>query len=395
MNIKIKNIMLSLFLLASVLFSAGIAFGYKNVCYDRNEIMPGNIVCNYDCCKVCETDNGYQSLPQNCNNVPNCECDGVFDSQPSDSGSGNTNTNASSGSNSGSGIDSQALTEIEARLSALEALASENRNIISNLKQNDTRINSELSNVKTDVSALQTLISALQNAITEIQNTLTNILNRITNLENAPAETLSGCAYNNPACQEGYECVFNECVQIQEGCQYNNPACDTGYECINNECIPLTENNTSEETNNNSQTGCLYNNPECQEGYECVNNECVISQNTGQTINGQEEKRVVFRTNVEGGYYRTRNGEIAVDIDKDGNLECFKYYSFKRSYYNRLPEIVGHTTEGYEIHKYTRGRIIINGKNKDIYKPESSCTIPLSSLPEEPYSSSGLEAYEE
>lgn len=53
---------------------------------------------------------------------------------------------------------------------------------------------------------------------------------------NDTIETEHGCAYDNPSCDEDYDCIDNECV-LKEGCQYDNPPCDSNEECIDNQCI--------------------------------------------------------------------------------------------------------------------------------------------------------------
>lgn len=55
-------------------------------------------------------------------------------------------------------------------------------------------------------------------------------------------EYFDGCAYNNPPCSYGYECIDNSC-ELMQGCLYNNPPCEEGYFCLDNECILYEDNN--------------------------------------------------------------------------------------------------------------------------------------------------------
>ena len=71
---KIKYIVFSLALF--ILINAVSA--YEIVCYDKDEIMPGNVACGYDCCHACQTDSGYTTLPQYCLGLDDCVCDGVY-----------------------------------------------------------------------------------------------------------------------------------------------------------------------------------------------------------------------------------------------------------------------------------------------------------------------------
>ena len=58
-----------------IVLLASFVSSYQLQCYNRNEVMPGGLTCNFDCCKLCTTDEGYQSLPQNCYDS-SCECSG-------------------------------------------------------------------------------------------------------------------------------------------------------------------------------------------------------------------------------------------------------------------------------------------------------------------------------
>ena len=73
-----------------------------------------------------------------------------------------------------------------------------------------------------------------------------------------------GCLYGNPACEENFDCIENECIKKQ-GCTYGNPVCEgSDYDCIENECV-LKE-------------GCMYGNPTCEENFDCIENECVLKE---------------------------------------------------------------------------------------------------------------------
>jgi hypothetical protein len=67
---------------------------------------------------------------------------------------------------------------------------------------------------------------------------------------NATVVPGSGCAYQNPACGQGYECVNDTCLALaapapanaspapqQSGCAYDNPACGADYDCVNDSCV--------------------------------------------------------------------------------------------------------------------------------------------------------------
>ncbi|HID73289.1 TPA: hypothetical protein EYP38_05080, partial [Candidatus Micrarchaeota archaeon] len=68
-----------------------------------------------------------------------------------------------------------------------------------------------------------------------------------------------GCAFDNPPCDAGYDCVDNECA-LKPGCMYGNPPCDDNHTCSNNTC-ELRE-------------GCAYGNPPCEYGYACILGKC-------------------------------------------------------------------------------------------------------------------------
>ncbi len=296
---------------------------YELVCYDQNEIMPGGVACQYECCHACQTDAGYTTLPQYCLGLDDCECDGVYDppAEPEEP-SGDCN-----------------CTEIMQRLDNLE----------------------------NDVTAINSVINALQNMINTIQETVNSILTRLSALENQEPE-LIGCAYNNPQCDEGYECVGNTCVSIEE--------CAESWAC--------TEWSACQPSNTQTRT--------CTDENECgtTNNKPAETQSC---IYVQPEETVIFRTNTNGNY-GSSNGEIIFDYGNDGNLDCFKYYSFYKYYFNRKPVILGETAEGYKIHKYTNDKIIVNVGNNYIYSLSSNCETPLTEIPTEPYASSGQELYE-
>ncbi len=51
----------------------------------------------------------------------------------------------------------------------------------------------------------------------------------------------TGCAYSNPNCPSGFDCINNQCT-LKQGCKYNNPLCQPGYACQNNECVAIANN---------------------------------------------------------------------------------------------------------------------------------------------------------
>jgi hypothetical protein len=274
------------------------------------------------------------------------------------------------------------------------------------------------------IETLESEVSTINSILNTLQELIDAILARLTALEtNQPTPT--GCLYNNPSCESGYECVDNVCVELI-GCAYDNPSCELGYECINNDCV--AEGITPQ--------GCAHNNPPCETGYECVDNICVlitpecteswsctewlpeicpveeIQTRTCTDLNScgtteikpvetqscthvppVSEDTVKFRTNVLSGAYWNSNSEIVFDFDRDGDLDCLKYFSYYRYYTNRLPEIMAYTPEGYEVHKYSDDRVIIKYRDNYIFKISDSCSVPLSNFPVEPYATNGQEVY--
>ena len=177
---------------------------------------------------------------------------------------------------------------------------------------------------------------------------------------------LKGCAYNNPPCEEGYECINNVCVLIEE--------CTESWQCSEwSECVDSQQTRT------------------------CIDeNECGTTENKPEEIQSciVETKKVIFRTNVVDGNYGSRDDEIAFDSDGDGDLDCFKYYSYYSSYNPKDPVVLGKTVEGYDIHEYHRKRVIIYHDRNYIYGSRNSCSIPLTTEPTEPYATNGQELYE-
>ncbi len=169
-------------------------------------------------------------------------------------------------------------------------------------------------------------------------------------------------------CGVNYECEDNKCVQTQ--CSTDND-CSSGYRCLNTQC---TEVACTEDTN-------------CNTGYTCDNYQCVQQQASQETV--------VFRTNSNGDYSRS-NVEIAVDYDGDGSLECYKYYTYYKTYRSRTPDTIVQTPQGYKVNKFgvpAEKQIIIARSPNYIYKP-GTCTIPLDSTPQTPYSTNGQEVLE-
>jgi hypothetical protein len=69
---------------------------------------------------------------------------------------------------------------------------------------------------------------------------------------------------------------------------------------------------------------------------------------------------VTFRTNAANkNAYTLTSSEIALDYDGDGDLDCFKYYSFYNNYFERLPTTLAETPEGYDVNKYGSNKVII------------------------------------
>lgn len=104
---------------------------------------------------------------------------------------------------------------------------------------------------------------------------------------------------------------------------------------------------------------------------------------------------MTFRTNAANkNAYTLTSSEIALDYDGDGDLDCFKYYSFYNNYFERLPTTLAETPEGYDVNKYGSNKVIINYGSKAIYAPANgACTLPLTTVPTEPYTSNGRETY--
>lgn len=70
----------------------------------------------------------------------------------------------------------------------------------------------------------------------------------------------TGCAYNEPPCDENYSCINNTCL-LKQGCAYSNPACGENETCTNNVCT--------------QRPGCDFSNPPCEEDYDCIDNKCI------------------------------------------------------------------------------------------------------------------------
>ena len=71
--IKKTKYLFLFFIFISFISMISIVTAYQLNCYNRGQSMPEETACNYDCCKLCLTDDGYQTLPQNCNGL-SCEC---------------------------------------------------------------------------------------------------------------------------------------------------------------------------------------------------------------------------------------------------------------------------------------------------------------------------------
>ena len=287
-----NKILFSIILVISLIFFVNTVTAYQNICYNRGQIIPGGISCNYDCCKACISSSGYTVLPQYCISLPDCTCtNSTTNSTPINPETEPAYCNA---------------TEINRKISALE-----NRTLA--LENNVTTMQSLISSLQTNINSIQSLVTAIQNSIN-------SILARLTALE-------SGTPNPQP------------------------------------------------------NVGCAYNNPSCASGYQCVDNACVLISN----------KEVIFRTNTKN--YGSSNGEIVFDYDKDGDLDCFKYYSFYNNYFNNKPTILGKTVEGYDIIKYSNTQVIIKTGKNWIYQLSNSCVTPLTKTPTEPYASNGQELY--
>jgi len=246
------------------------------------------------------------------------------------------------------------------------------------------------------VEALESEVSTLQVLISGIQDFINSIIARLTVLESGNPV---GCLYDNPVCESGYSCENNECTQIIQGtgCEFNDPACGLGFSCVNNVCaednpVGCEFNNPSCEAGYECVTntceevippGCAYDNPSCDSGYVCQDNSCV-----------EATDEVIFRTNVVSSNYGASGSEIVFDKYRGGDLDCFSYSSYYRSYRPGRPNVLGHTPEGYEIHEYSSGRILVNYGNHFIYSPSDSCVTSMDMYPVEPYASNGQELYD-
>jgi hypothetical protein len=59
-----------------------------------------------------------------------------------------------------------------------------------------------------------------------------------------------GCNWDNPACEENFDCKNNECVPAP-GCANDNPPCPWGQACMDNKCIGTATGNLGTPDRNN------------------------------------------------------------------------------------------------------------------------------------------------
>ena len=376
-----------LVILALFLVSISLVNAYEYVCFEDGENMwYDTVTCDAGpdgCCKACAHDLGYNSNINNCVGLSTCECDGIF-------------------GNAFDCVETWECTE----WSDCSLLGSQTRTC-SDLSSCGTVMAKPLEEQNCDateptnmelaqrVEALESDVSALQSLLSSIQDLINSIIARLTVLEGGNPV---GCLYDNPVCEAGYSCENNECVQIIQGtgCEFNNPACDPGFSCVSNVCVE------------DVPVGCAFNNPNCEDGYECVQNVCeeiippgcaydnpscdpgYVCQDNSCVIATDE---VIFRTNVASSNYGASGSEMVFDKDNDGDLDCFSYSSYYRSYRASRPNIVAYTPEGYEVHEYSSGRVLVDYGNHFIYTPSDSCSTSMEEYPVEPYASNGQELY--
>ena len=241
--------------------------------------------------------------------------------------------------------------------------------IYGNVDCNCTDIINRLQILENDVSALESLVASIQSLIANIQISITSILARVTALENdQPAPT--GCAYDNPPCGEGYQCVSNECVLIEE--------CVESWSCSDwSGCASGTQTRT------------------CTDAHSCGTT--VFKPAVTQTCTSSD-LLVIFRTNVaDGNYiYSSPGSWIAVDCNKDGILEAYGGLGSSRT--GKVSNPIGITPEGYSYECFngnTEVRIKTGTREIVYLKSITPTEAPvLSSEPTEPYASNNQEVYE-
>jgi len=111
------------------------------------------------------------------------------------------------------------------------------------------------------------------------------------------------------------------------------------------------------------------------------------------SANASLPSRVTFRTDIENFSYNNFKGEIAIDFDNDGNLECFKYKTFYKSWYRTKQPLLAITSADQKIFKYRNDRIILDYSKHPIYVLSTDCEIPLSTELTEPFASNNQEKY--
>ncbi len=182
--------------------------------------------------------------------------------------------------------------------------------------------------------------------------------------ENFDLTGVDFCGSCGVVCEENHYCDAGSC-RVREGCYYDNPACEEEFSCIDNECVEedadgdgvgilrdCNDNNSSINPNaaelcdaldNNcngeidevfdfeggdycgvcgvvcdadeycnarscqSREGCRYNNPSCGVGYQCVDNECVLRSGCAYNNPACEES-----------YECRENACVEIDSDADG-----------------------------------------------------------------------------
>ncbi len=247
-------------------------------------------------------------------------------------------------------------------------------------------LESKTQTLEDDVSALQVLVDSLQTLIDSIQSSITSIQNSIANIQSSISAILArltaletyepvpeGCAYANPPCEEGYQCIDNECILIEEGC-IESWSCTEWGECINNE-----------------QTRTCYDLNEC-------GTEIFKPEETQACESDDDDFTVIFRTNVPGEDYvfKSIGSWIVVDCNQDGVLESFGGVGISRT--GRVRNPIGTTPGGHPYECFSSNtEVRINTGSRDIIYLASRVpdeTPVLSTSPTEPYASNNQEVYQ-
>lgn len=414
-------ILIIVFLLLS--FSAN---AYYWACMDGGDSLRDNsFICPgtpEDSCLLCLTESGYSTRFNYCNEAQcarhadnDQDFDGILDDQDNCPNTWNRfqeDSNADGTGDACDGSEPEPETtdpEIEARLAALEEWKTSAESDISLLKTWKNSVQETLDSIQAELDAIKSWLSfSSYNNLCEATTMCT--ISECTTAEDCGTDSFIGNSYcENGDVYQTYreyscnsECRYQDNATKKQDCVENcvsgqcvrctsNQDCAVNQECVDNSCTQITcsidadcESSYKCEQQSCVQVECTEN-ANCNSGEVCQNYECIQEQ--------QSQEQVIFRTNSQYGDYGRGNTEIAIDYDEDGLLECYKYYTYYKTYRDSRPDTIVETPQGYDVNKFgvpSDKRVIIDRSPNYIYKP-STCFIPLTNVPTEPYSSNAQE----